>query len=67
MQMAECFAHNTQIIVNGFMKSSISNAIDAVEDEQDGNPSDNEDTEDDFDISDEDIIIGDDDISDEDN
>ena len=58
VEMFDYFQDNPQVIVNGFMKSGITHALDGEEDE-DAHHSDTEDTEDDFNVSDESITISD--------
>lgn len=52
VQMAEYFANNSQIIINGFIRAGITSALDHVSSEPE-NLQDEDDTESDFEVSDE--------------
>ena len=56
VQMAEYFADNPQIIVNGFIRAGINRALDDLSDDEEGEPSssDNNESENDFELEDDD-------------
>jgi hypothetical protein len=56
VEMAEYFADNPQIVVNGFMRTGIVGALDGHQDEQEGQESEENKTESDFDCTSGDAI-----------
>ena len=56
VEMAEYFADNPQIVVNGFMRTGIAGALDGHQDEQEGQESEENETESDFDCASGDTI-----------
>ncbi len=56
VEMAEYFADNPQIVVNGFMRTGIAGVLDGHQDEQKGRESEENETENDFDCTSSDTI-----------